>query len=996
MQIGSLVRYRERDWVVLASDDPNQICLRPIGGSVRETCRVYLPLSTLLGYTFEHEHIKTSQFPLPEPHAAQDHAAVRLLIESARLLLREGAAPFRSLGHVSVRPRPYQFVPLVMALRLDTARLLIADDVGVGKTIEAGLIARELLERGEIRRVVVLCPPYLCDQWQKELAEKFHIDAVVVRSGTVARLERQAAPKGIFEYYPHLVVSIDLAKSERYKSAFLHYCPNFVIVDEAHGAAQPRGQARASHQQQRHELLKELAQDPARHLILLTATPHSGVEESFRSIIGLLKPKFRNYDLAQLNESERQELARHFVQRRRGDVREWLGADTHLPFPERKKEEKPYAFSKEAREFYNDVYNFARGLVRSAETLKGWQRRMRFWSALALLRCVASSPAAAEVALSKRARGEVESRETEGLTEDTLDEAFAPVVYDPLETESVEDAPPSSVFDLQEQDSTFGDNDRRRLRDLARRASTLRGDADTKLIQAATTTEELLRAGFHPIIWCRYIATADYVADELRARLTGRLDDLRVASVTGALSDEERRVQVEELGKAKRRVLVATDCLSEGINLQEHFNAVVHYDLPWNPNRLEQREGRVDRFGQIAPKVKAVLIFGQDNPVDGAVLEVLLRKAHEIYHRLGVYVPVPMDSESVMEAVLRSLFARASDAAVLGPQLRLFDLDEESKRLVDQVHQEWERAEERERASRTRFAQHAIKLDEVQRELTETDRVLGSPDDVRRFLQEASQRLNFSFTALKDGTWELDTLALPPAVRQRLGWKRADGASPQRWRVMFHSPTPAGVTFLGRNHLLVEALAEHLLDLAMHPPVRTTTESRSYDPAARCGVIRTTQVARRTTLLLLRARYLVYERKDDQPALAEETLTWGFEGLPPNITPLSLDVAQQLLDHAHATANVAEAEKREVLAETLEMVRGSEAWQAANDHDASRQLTIRHSLFPIHQLLDERKEILTEAHQRVRQLLGQRRVRIEPQSPPDLLGVLVLLPVPKG
>ena len=106
--------------------------------------------------------------------------------------------------------------------------------------------------------------------------------------------------------------------------------------------------------------------------------------------------------------------------------------------------------------------------------------------------------------------------------------------------------------------------------------------------------------------------------------------------VTGALSDEERRLKVDELSASPQRLLVATDCLSEGINLQEHFNAVIHYDLPWNPNRLEQREGRVDRFGQMSPTIKAVLMFGRDNPVDGAVLDVLLRKARDIYHTLGV------------------------------------------------------------------------------------------------------------------------------------------------------------------------------------------------------------------------------------------------------------------------------------------------------------------------------------------------------------------------
>ncbi len=181
---GALVRYREREWVVLPSADADLILLRPIGGSGRETTGVMRSLSQVLGYTLPYERVEPAQFPLPDPATVQDQAAVRLLLDAARLLLREGAAPFRALGHLSVRPRPYQFVPLLMALRLETVRLLIADDVGVGKTVEAGLIAREMLDRGTAQRIAVLCPPYLCDQWRKELAEKFHIDAEVIRSGT--------------------------------------------------------------------------------------------------------------------------------------------------------------------------------------------------------------------------------------------------------------------------------------------------------------------------------------------------------------------------------------------------------------------------------------------------------------------------------------------------------------------------------------------------------------------------------------------------------------------------------------------------------------------------------------------------------------------------------------------------------------------------------------------------------------------------------------------
>jgi hypothetical protein len=171
---GSVVRFRNRDWVVLASGE-EEVVLRPLTGTSDDGVVVHRRLPELLGYTIPTEHISSSQFPPPFPDSVADAQSLHLLWQSARLLLREGAAPFRSLGRISVRPRTYQLVPLMMALRLDPVRLLIADDVGVGKTIEAGLIARELWERGEIRRMAVLCPPYLCDQWQKELKEKFHL-----------------------------------------------------------------------------------------------------------------------------------------------------------------------------------------------------------------------------------------------------------------------------------------------------------------------------------------------------------------------------------------------------------------------------------------------------------------------------------------------------------------------------------------------------------------------------------------------------------------------------------------------------------------------------------------------------------------------------------------------------------------------------------------------------------------------------------------------------
>ncbi len=163
-----------------------------------------------------------------------------------------------------------------MALRQNPVRLLICDDVGIGKTIEAALIARELSDRGEIHRIAVLCPPHLCKQWQSELRDKLHIEAVVVRPGTVAAIEREierergrSLSRSIFDERPFVVVSIDYIKSDRRRAAFVRACPEFVIVDEAHGVTESAGlTARA----QPHALITDLARDLDRHLVFATAS----------------------------------------------------------------------------------------------------------------------------------------------------------------------------------------------------------------------------------------------------------------------------------------------------------------------------------------------------------------------------------------------------------------------------------------------------------------------------------------------------------------------------------------------------------------------------------------------------------------------------------------------------------------------------------------------------------------------------------------------------
>src|SRR5262245_937757 len=195
---GTLIRARGREWVVLPESTDDVLMVRPVGGLDEEVTGI-LPAI---------EPVACATFRLPTEADLGDFASGQLLRDAARLSTRAAAGPFRSFGRIAVEPRPYQLVPLMLALKLDPIRLLIADDVGIGKTIEAAVIARELLDRGEIQRLAVLCPPHLAEQWQRELDEKVHIEAELVLSSTIQRLERDL-PVGVsvFDRYRFTVVS---------------------------------------------------------------------------------------------------------------------------------------------------------------------------------------------------------------------------------------------------------------------------------------------------------------------------------------------------------------------------------------------------------------------------------------------------------------------------------------------------------------------------------------------------------------------------------------------------------------------------------------------------------------------------------------------------------------------------------------------------------------------------------------------------------------------
>jgi hypothetical protein len=371
---------------------------------------------------------------------------------------------------------------------------------------------------------------------------------------------------------------------------------------------------------------------------------------------------------------------------------------------------------------------------------------------------------------------------------------------------------------------------------------------------------------------------------------------------------------------------------------------------------LEQREGRVDRFGQTAETVNAILLFGRNNPVDGAVLKVLLRKAKAIRNSLGISVPVPMDSGTIMEAVLKTLFSQG-----LTPegQLPLF-----TDPLLDEVNIEWDRAEERERLSRTRFAQRAIKPGEVERELQETDSVLGDPKAVERFVLNALQRLDVSVNEGKEGVWIFDSLnSLPETVV-------AESRTQEGWHVSFSSPPPENSDYLGRNHPFVSALAQFLLEASL------TKGNKA--PAARAGVIRTNQVEFQTVLMMLRLRFQL-EEPERPTSLAEEIFVAGFQGYPPDqLSWLEEEKAMHLLSTARPEANIASPERIQRLERTLSW------WPDLQPN--------------LGEIIEHRAQKLQDAHRRVRGSVGlsRRGVIVRSHLPPDLLGMLILMPIPAG
>ena len=609
-------------------------------------------------------------------------------------------------------------------------------------------------------------------------------------------------------------------------------------------------------------------------MILLTATPHCGDEEAFERLLSLIEPSFASMNFEDARYRER--LARHFVQRRRIDLvsGDW---DEDRAFPKHETTEFPYRLSQGASRIPGSR---ARLLPRRRLPSGSGQRerRLAFWGTLALMRCVGSSPAAALSALRNRMSSESDRLEPQIYDEDGDDEDAV-------------DVEPGTAFDADPE-----------LLALVTRAEELVGKPDPKLTALVDALTPLIKKGANPVVFCRYLATAEHVRDGLRKAFP----KLIVEAVTGVLTPDERRDRVADMAPADeekqvQRILVATDCLSEGINLQQLFDTVIHYDLSWNPTRHQQREGRVDRFGQPAELVRSIMMFSPDSAIDGAVLDVILRKAEEIRKATGVTVPLPDERGPVTDALMASMMLRRGAPRQLALDLRLDD-------GAKVMEARWRDAEENEKKSRARFAQNAMKPQEVAPEWEKVRTLLGSPADARLFVERAMARFGVPLEARK-AVLLAHVDALDAGLRERLAEHDLTGSV----RLATAEPAPSGTALLTRTHPLTATLAEALVEASLDP------ESLSGLGIGRVGAWPTAAVQQMTRLALLRIRFkLTVHARKERLLLAEEAALVAIQG---GRIVATGEAARELLN-APATADLAPVARDRFIARAKEDLPG--------------------------------------------------------------------------
>ncbi len=613
---------------------------------------------------------------LPEPRGFDHPAKLDAFLDAVRwgaasiADTRQLQAPFRS----GIEIESYQLDPIVRAIQMPRVNLLVADDVGLGKTIESGLVISELVLRHRATRVLVVCPSPLQIKWRDEMLEKFGLDFVIVDGALVKRLRRE---RGLYAnpwtHFPRLITSMDYLKREYPLRVFREAVSrsesrpglrdfDVLVVDEAHNVA-PSGTGKFALDSHRTQAIREIGSH-FEHKMFLTATPHNGYKESFSALLELLDDQ----RFARGVPPDPAQLRAVMVRRLKSEIKNWDGSDK---FPKRILEHLPVEYTAEEQHIHALLTSYAsmrgEGYRDNAErfatefVLKLLKKRL-FSSPQAFLNTLNRHRAS----LRKSAAHDVLTHSPGALARilDQAEEDFADEFeQQEAETEAIEAAarafrsPSSREIEILTQ-----------LASWAERAAT---QLDSKAKELIAWIERVLRPGGkwnddRVVIFTEYRDTQKWLHDLLAFR--GLHDGGRIEMLYGAQETEDReRIKAAfqfDPRQAPVRILLATDAASEGIDLQRYCHRLIHYEIPWNPNRLEQRNGRIDRHGQNAKVVRVYHFVASgfreeaeyaegSGTTLAADLEFLYRaakKVQQIREDLGKVGPVI--AEQVEEAML--------------------------------------------------------------------------------------------------------------------------------------------------------------------------------------------------------------------------------------------------------------------------------------------------------------------------------------------------------
>ncbi|RLT44784.1 MAG: DUF3883 domain-containing protein [Chloroflexi bacterium] len=766
-----------------------------------------------------------------------DGALFRLVSEAYRIRLAHLFDPVLAVHTSDVEPLPHQITAVYETmLPRQPLRFLLADDPGAGKTIMAGLLIKELMARGDLQRCLIVCPGSLAEQWQDELSRRFQLPFDILTNDKL-----EAARTGNWFLESNLVIARldklarDESVQEKLQSPDCGW--DLVVCDEAHklSATFFNGEIRYTKRYRLGQLLSTLT----RHFLLLTATPHNGKEEDFQLFMALLDgDRFEGRFRDGVHTADVSDLMRRMVKEK------LVKFDTTPLFPERIAYTVPYRLSDLEAQLYKQVTEYVREEFNRAEALQNDKRAGTVGFALTILqRRLASSPEAIYRSLRRR-RERLESRlaELEVLQRGAQAGLLpAGVNLDAEDLEDLEEAPESEVLQVEEEILDQATAARtiaefraeivtlKRLEELA--LTVRRSGEDRKWRELASLLSEIFTPAAiadrmaeegavyvavplpkptpspHQklVIFTEHRDTLNYLVARI-GTLLGRSE--AVVSIHGAIGREERlRTQEAFRHDPSVQVLVATDAAGEGINLQR-AHLMVNYDLPWNPNRLEQRFGRIHRIGQ--SEVCHLWNLVAEETREGDVYRTLLEKIEQARQTLGGQVFDVLGKLQFDGKPLRDLLIEA---------IRYGDRPEVRARLTQELANAFDRQQIQDLLEERALARDTLDTSRVLRISEEMERAQArrlQPHFIESFFLEAFQRLGGVVRPREQQRYEVTNVPAPVRNRDRLIGTR-EPILPRYARITFEKqqiapPGQVAAAFVCPGHPLLDAVVDLTLE----------------------------------------------------------------------------------------------------------------------------------------------------------------------------------------